>query len=508
MSDLWDNIKDGIPGNVVGAVILLIIGWIVARIVATVVTKAARRLNLDSRLAGLMGRSSDTTQSDSAGILGKIAYYGILLFVLIAVFDLLDMPLVTQPLNDLLSGIFAYIPRLIGAVILILLAWVLATILKTVVFEFLRGVNIDARLKRLQGQEGAIGEPVVARGLSDVVFALVFLLFLPAILSALNLTGILEPVQELYDKFFAFIPNLIAAAAIIIIGWFVARFVARLIASLLAAAGSDRFAERVGISSALGARNLSGTIGLLIYVLILVPLIIAGLNALQLDSITTPASNMLNSILQFIPRAFGAAAILVISFVVGRIVAGLISSLLAGTAYDSLLSRLGLGTLTDGTEEAGAGISLAPLTGQAILAVIMWFAAIAALETLQLFTVSELLTSLLALAGHILLGVIIFVVGLLIARFAGRLIQGAVTEQSGLIRFGAQAAIMVLFGAMALRQMGVANDIINLAFGILLGAVGIAIAVAFGVGGREIAGRQLTRWVESTQRDRNPETES
>ena len=47
---------------------------------------------------------------------------------------------------------------------------------------------------------------------------------------------------------------------------------------------------------------------------------------------------------------------------------------------------------------------------------------------------------------------------------------------------------------MALRQMGLANEIINLAFGLLLGAIAVAVALAFGLGGREIAARTLTEW--------------
>ncbi|MGA6993155.1 MAG: hypothetical protein WBX50_04575 [Candidatus Deferrimicrobiaceae bacterium] len=58
-------------------------------------------------------------------------------------------------------------------------------------------------------------------------------------------------------------------------------------------------------------------------------------------------------------------------------------------------------------------------------------------------------------------------------------------------------AIPVLAGAMALRQMGLANEIIYIAFGMLLGAVAIAVAIAFGIGGRDIAAAELEKWVRS-----------
>jgi hypothetical protein len=61
----------------------------------------------------------------------------------------------------------------------------------------------------------------------------------------------------------------------------------------------------------------------------------------------------------------------------------------------------------------------------------------------------------------------------------------------------AQIFILFLAGAMALRQMGIANEIINLAFGLLLGAMAVALALAFGLGGREIAASQLEEWRQS-----------
>jgi len=52
---------------------------------------------------------------------------------------------------------------------------------------------------------------------------------------------------------------------------------------------------------------------------------------------------------------------------------------------------------------------------------------------------------------------------------------------------------------MALRQMGLANEIVNMAFGLLLGAVAVAVALAFGLGGREVAARGLEEWVQSIE---------
>jgi hypothetical protein len=137
------------------------------------------------------------------------------------------------------------------------------------------------------------------------------------------------------------------------------------------------------------------------------------------------------------------------------------------------------------------------MVGTLVQVAVVWFALIQALALLGFDQVAVLMTDLLALAGRILLGLVIFLVGLYLARLAAEAIRSSGVDQPNLLATAAQAAILVLTGAMALRQMGVANEIINLAFGLLLGAIAVAVALAFGLGGREVAGRELQSWVQA-----------
>ena len=149
----------------------------------------------------------------------------------------------------------------------------------------------------------------MTKSISDAVYWLVFLFFLPAILSTLQMQGILEPVQGMIDKILAFLPNIFVAVFIVLIGWFLARIIQQIVTNLLVAAGTDRLSERIGLAPVMGERRLSGVVGLIVYVLILIPVLIASLNAVQLDAITQPASNMLNIILAALPALFAAAPV-------------------------------------------------------------------------------------------------------------------------------------------------------------------------------------------------------
>ena len=124
---------------------------------------------------------------------------------------------------------------------------------------------------------------------------------------------------------------------------------------------------------------------------------------------------------------------------------------------------------------------------------------LAIMETAQVLGFSllaDLSAKFTVFAAQILLGVIIFGLGVYFANWAHRAIVGGGMVNAALLATSARIAILVLSAAMALREMGIANDIINLAFGLLLGAVAVAVALAFGLGGREVAEQHLSQWSE------------
>ena len=316
------------------------------------------------------------------------------------------------------------------------------------------------------------------------------------------------------DRALAFLPNLAAAAVLLVVGWFVARLVQRIVSGLLASVGVDALADRVGIGAAWGNQRLSALLGLIAYVLVFLPIVVAALNALQLDALTAPVSNMLTAILAAIPNIFAAALVLAIAFVVGRMVAGLVARLLAGVGFDALPARLGFACVApasaarNGTRNgtgpgAAAAMGQRPsqLAGHLVLVAIMLFATIQAAQLLGFTLVADLVAQFLVFAAHILAGLVVFAIALWLARVVGDLVRSSGVRQAGLLALAAHVAVLVLGGAMALRQMGLADEIVNLAFGLLLGAVALATGLAFGLGGREVAGEELREWRAELRRD-------
>jgi hypothetical protein len=137
--------------------------------------------------------------------------------------------------------------------------------------------------------------------------------------------------------------------------------------------------------------------------------------------------------------------------------------------------------------------------GYLVLVLILIFSAIEAANLLGFGIVATILAQLLRIAGQVAVAVLVFGVGLYLANLARNFILATGGLQSNFLAQAARFAIIIFSGALALRQTGIAEDIVNLAFGLLLGAIAVAAAIAFGLGGREIAARELERMVQSVK---------
>jgi hypothetical protein len=490
MDNVIDQVSQIVGGylpHLFGALAILLFGWLAARVVAAVVRGALRRTNLDDRLANWLVGETVAIED----VVARGAFYLVMGFVLVGFFQALGLTLPTEPLNRLLNQIFAFAPQLLGAGLLLLVAWILASVLRVVLLRVLSTWKLD---QKLSDHTGLAGEKAgsLTKSITDTVYWLVWLLFLPALLNALSLIGLLSPVQAMVNKFLDFLPNIFSAGLILGVGWLVARIVQRVVANLLAAVGADQFSERIGLAPVMGQQRLSGVIGLVLYILVLIPVLIGALQALSLEAITRPASNMLNTIMGALPAIFAALLIVAVAYAIGRVVAGMVTNLLAGLGFNTVLVRLGLGRAPAAGERSPAEIA-----GYLVLVAILLFAAIESVRELGFVLLADLIARFTVFAGHILLGLIIFGIGLFLAHLAASTVHASGATQAGLLALAARVSIVVLAGAMGLRQMGLADDIINMAFGLLLGSIAVAVALAFGLGARDVAAREVGEWVQA-----------
>src|ERR671910_709116 len=245
----------------------------------------------------------------------------------------------------------------VGALIILIVGWVIARLLQAGVTGLLRRTGLDRRLApAISNDPTATTAPGdTAQVIGRIVFWLVMLFVLIAVFDALGLVLITAPLTGLLAGIFEFLPRLFAAILILVLGWLLARIASQIVTSVLAAMGVDRLATRLGFATALGTQRLSGILGTIVYILILLPVITAALDALQLEALTRPLTNMINQILAAIPNIVAAAVLVTLAYFVGRVLADLVTSVLTGLGVNAWPERLGLATPT-----AGSGATVRP----------------------------------------------------------------------------------------------------------------------------------------------------
>ena len=474
---MWDSLQTSLGVHipqVLGALAILVIGWFAAALVKAGARKAVGLLKLNQRFAGTTGQ-----RVDLEGVIALTLFWVVMLLTLTAMFNALDLSLVSGSFAALTTQLFEYAPRLLGAVLLALLAWLVATLVRGLTQKLLDRTSLDEQLS-----EQANISPI-SESLSNALFWLVVLLFVPAILGTLQMEGLLSPLREMTAKTVDILPNIVAALVIGGIGWILATVLRNLTSNLLRSVGLDQLGHKAGLA---GTVQLSSLAGLLVFIVVFVPALIAALDALRIDAISRPATEMLAMLLDAVPRIIAAGLILLVTWLVASFATRLLASLLANVGLDTLPARLNMQHAFDKTPPSR-------LLGRLALMFAMLFAIVEAGNQLGFQRFSDLIMTFIEFAGDVLLGSVILVIGFMLANLAHEAISRASGSATALAKV-ARFAILGIVLAMGLRAMGIADDIVNLAFGLTLGAIAVAVALAFGLGGREAAGRLASRWVD------------
>lgn len=389
-------------------------------------------------------------------------------------------------------------PKVLIALLILLATWIVARAVKWALQKAID--RTPALRKHTTGKPGE----TVGHQLGTIAKLLIWLVGIMAALQFLGVGQILAPVNRLTIEIFDFLPRLIGAGLIFFIGLIVARIVRQLTETVLVAANVDGLLARIGIGDTAGTVRadpaavppgttpgatrdaLARAAGILVFALIIIPVAIAALQVLGIAAISDPAINMLNQILAAIPRVLTAALWLGIAFIAARFLKTIIEGILPPTGFDNAVRSTGI--------LPTASIPSRIVANIAFIA-IMLAAAIEAAKQLGGGTVAMFLAQVTELGGKVIFGTLIIVTGIFLARIISNLV-GSSTGEGGYGQTIVRYAIIALFTAIGLTFMGLADQIVMMAFGLILGAAAIATAIAFGLGGRDAAARVLDRFVD------------
>ena len=383
-------------------------------------------------------------------------------------------------LNELIANISTKIgsvlPTVLGALLVFIIGLMVAGGIRKLVAKLLRSTKLDEKVN-----EGMNTNFNFEKILSKLAYYLVLLFVVLLVLDLLGVNSVLDPLESMLGGFAEQIPRIVYAVLIGFAGYILGKIASEAMGFL--AGALENFSERIGWN---GSVSITTIVKQIVFLLVFVPLLIVALDYLNMRVITEPATDMLSMLLNAIPKIIYAVVILAVFYFVGRYVISIVTDLLKNMGADRLADNMGL-------DEVVGQASIAKLIGQVLFFFLMFLGVISAAEKIELHGLTDILNNLLDISGKIVFGIAIMMFGNFISIHASRLVTG---ENQGAVRNVARYAILFIFMAMALHTMGIAPSIVNLAFGLTLGAVAIAAALSFGLGGREAAGKHLDHWLK------------
>lgn len=364
----------------------------------------------------------------------------------------------------------------IKAVLILVLAFVVAAIVKSLVVKLLAKTKVSALFTKSN-----IDVAKAAESIGKIIYLLVFLLFVPGIFESLGMNEISVPILNILNTIWGYLPNILAAAIVLWVGFFVAKLVREILAPVFNKLKIDHLQEIAGIEASDKAK-LSETLAYIVYVLILIPVIITALQALDISAISNPAIQMLDIIFGFIPNILVALVLIIVGCMVAKLAGTIVENLIASAGLDAKLSGL-----LDGKT---SNFVLSKVIGKTVQVIMVIFFIVESFGVLRLQILTDIGSTIIGYMPYVLASVLILVVCFICSAIVQK-----VLVKSGQTTYvlPAKCVIYGLGGFMVLNELGIASEIVNTAFILIIAALAIAFAIAFGIGGKDFAARALKK---------------
>lgn len=362
-------------------------------------------------------------------------------------------------------------------VVFLALAFVAAKIASNLVTKLLKLVKLDEKFDKWGINEGAAGTSMKFVG--KLVYLIVFLCFVPDALEAIGINAIAHPISSFISEFVGYLPNIVAAVILVYVGVLVAKILGQIVSVLLKKTKLDSLVKRVDTEAKIPVL-LSDVLAKIVVTVVILLAIVAALSVLNISVISGPAISIIQSIFGVIPNIILAVVIVAVGTLVANLVCSLLHNVLVAVNFDKVVEKF-LPQLQ---------ASAAKIVVNVVKAIIILFIAAQGLQALNLSIFTMLVADAIAYLPILIKAALI----LLAAVIGANLLEAALVKSCAkcaactkLIK----AVIFVVAGFMILSQLGIAPEIVETAFVITLSAIAVAFALAFGLGGRDVAKKVL-----------------
>ncbi len=365
-----------------------------------------------------------------------------------------------------IQAFMPYAITVLKAVIIAVIGYIIAIVGKKITYKATSEIGFFKEQKGLPESS------------AKLVYYLILLITVVAVLEALGLKYVTQPILDMLNKVASYIPNIIGAVVILVVGVFFAKIAKEFTNSLVETFQIEELGKKYGIE------DLGGALGNFVYLFILLFVVIAALNALQIQSITAPAVSMLSAILTAIPKIAAAVLVFGIIFYVGKVIAEIAANIVDEINLDEIAKEIGI---------SSDKLKFKDLVKYLILTFAVLLGLSQAFHYLNAKALYQLTENFTVIAFKLTVAAIIVFVG----TYLGNQFERKVSNET--LGKTLKWAFITASVIIALPYIGVSPEIIEVVVLSLSLGVGLAFALAFGLGGKEVAASILRKWAEKKE---------
>jgi len=289
--------------------------------------------------------------------------------------------------------------------------------------------------------------------------------------------------SHFWEDFTSGLPDVVVALLVLVLGLVVAWIAKALVLKFIKITGIKRGMAKAGIEQK-NIESATSFFGRLVYLVVFILFLPGIFEKLGLNNVATPIVAMMNGFMTYLPNIIGAIIIAMVGLFVAKLAKELLTPILKKTKLNAFVEKAGVNS---------EKIDVTSIIVNIIYTVVAVFFVVEALNTLKLDVLTHIGNQIIAYLPYALSAAIVMLVAFLL----GNWVENILAKNFGTSRataLVAKIAIIVIGVFMSLYQLGIASEMVNAAFIIVLGAFGVAFAVAFGIGGREFAAHTMKKF--------------
>lgn len=499
-----------ISKQVLLGLLLFIAGWILAKLLSWMVFRLLCKTSLDDQLATKLGldmivKEDPNNPHQLERFVAKVIYYLLMMLVVVGVLEFAGLSQAAAPIEGFVAKITEALPLIGKAALILIVAYFVGTILQKLVVRVIDGARLDERFAELsepaEEDDKELEQRPFSHGAGRVVFWLIMVAGLAGAVDALHIGPLAHSMRNAIDQVVALLPALAIAGAILVAGYVFGRIARAVLDNLLDSAGFNRLMERLQMDKLFGTVRASAVVGWIAMAFIMLQAVIAALNELGLTTLSLPLTGMMARFWAFLPVLGVSVVIVVFGFLAGRILRGMVETGLDNLGFDERMARLGFGELE---QREGRLTKPHHVVGLIVQVGVVLVALVQALDNVQLDTWSGYVNDFIQYAvTHAAVALIIVGVGLALGNYVRDVIlmrrSDKEDETVGWIAAFSRYAVLVFAFTMAIHHLNVGPGFVLVAFSLLFGSLCLALALAMGLGGREVAGDIIKRQYDKTR---------